>query len=163
VYLCKIAVIVQFTANIDRLRNMTTGQYSKAYLYRRIVQAKLFIDTNYADNIGLKNISDEAHFSKFHFIRLFKNAYGKTPHQYLTSVRIDRAKEMLQLEKTVSFACNSLGFESLGSFSRLFKQIVGITPSAYLHKQKEINLKSNTSPLTFIPNCFAQNYELDKK
>ncbi len=142
---------------------MINENYSKVYLYRRIAHAKLFIDAHYADKIDLNNISDEAHFSKFHFIRLFKNAYGKTPHQYLTAVRIEKAKEMLQLGKTVSFVCDYLGFESLGSFTRLFKQTVGITPSVYLHKQKEMQRKSNTSPLLFIPNCFAQNYGWTKK
>ncbi len=65
---------------------MTTEQYPKVYLYQRIVQAKLFIDRNYADKIDIDNISDEAFFSKFHFIRLFKRIYGKTPYQYLTSI-----------------------------------------------------------------------------
>jgi AraC-like DNA-binding protein len=142
---------------------MTLGKYPKVYLYRRIAQAKLFIDANFASEIDLENIADEAFYSKFHFIRLFKNAYGKTPHQYLTTVRIDKAKQILQLEKPVSLACNSVGFESLGSFSRLFKQIVGITPSAYLDQQKDIKNKSNASPLTFVPGCFAQNYGWIKK
>lgn len=137
---------------------MTTEQYPKVYLYKRIVQAKLFIDRNYSDHIDLGNISDEAYFSKFHFIRLFKNAYGKTPHQYLTSVRIEKAKQMLQLGKTVSFTCNALSFESLGSFSRLFKQIVGISPSAYIKQQNEIRSQTKALPLSFIPNCFAQYF-----
>ncbi|MEQ1553813.1 MAG: AraC family transcriptional regulator [Ferruginibacter sp.] len=141
---------------------MTTEQYPKVYLYKRIVQAKLFIDSNYTDNIDLDNISDEAYFSKFHFIRLFKNAYGKTPHQYLTSVRIEKAKQMLQLGKTVSFTCNALSFESLGSFSRLFKQIAGISPSAYIEQQKEIRNQTKALPLSFIPNCFAQHYGWSK-
>jgi AraC-like DNA-binding protein len=142
---------------------MPAEQYPKVYLYRRIAHAKLFIDSNYAEQIDLDNISDEAHFSKFHFIRLFKSAYGKTPHQYLTAVRIDKAKEMLQQGKTLSFACNSLSFESLGSFSRLFKQLVGITPTAYYAQQQYIMQKSNDSPLTFIPGCFAQKYGWIKK
>jgi AraC-like DNA-binding protein len=71
---------------------MTTELYPKVYLYRRIVQAKLFIDTHYADKIDLEHISDEAYFSKFHFIRLFKSIYGKTAHQYLTFVRIEKAQ-----------------------------------------------------------------------
>ena len=61
---------------------MQTDQYPKVYLYKRIVQAKLFIDNNYFKNIDLDNISDEANFSKFHFMRLFKNAYGKTYFSY---------------------------------------------------------------------------------
>ena len=137
---------------------MTTEKYPKVYLYKRIVQAKLFIDKNYFDKIDLDNISDEAYFSKFHFIRLFKNAYGKTPHQYLTSVRIEKAKEMLQFGKTVSYTCTALSFESLGSFSRLFKQTVGISPSAFIEQQNETRNQKKALPLSFIPNCFAQHY-----
>ena len=66
--------------------------YPKIYLVRRVVQAKLFIDEHYAERLDLDNISDEACFSKFHFIRLFRNIYGKTPHQYLTTVRIEKPK-----------------------------------------------------------------------
>jgi AraC-like DNA-binding protein len=62
---------------------MIKDQYSKAYLYMRIVQAKLFIDKYFAGAINLNDITSEAFFSKYHFIRAFKNIYGLTPHQYL--------------------------------------------------------------------------------
>jgi AraC-like DNA-binding protein len=74
---------------------MAGESYPKVYLYRRIVNAKLFIEQNYASAIALNDISDEAYFSKYHFIRLFKKIYGKTPHQYLTAIRIDKAKSLL--------------------------------------------------------------------
>jgi AraC-like DNA-binding protein len=131
-------------------------QYPKVYLYRRIVQAKLFIDNHYADNIDLANISDEAYFSKFHFIRLFKKIYGKTPHQYLTAVRIEKAMELLKADISVSDVCYAVGFESLSSFSGLFKRIASITPSTYLAQQQKIKAQIMTSPLTFIPGCFAE-------
>lgn len=67
---------------------MSAEHYPKVYLYKRIVQAKLFIDQHYAKPIDVSNISDEASFSKFHFLMRFKKIYGKTPHQYLTRVRI---------------------------------------------------------------------------
>ena len=70
--------------------------YPKVYLYRRIVQAKLFIDSHYQESLDLEAIADEAFFSKFHFIRLFKDSYGKTPYQYLTYVRIEKAKGLLK-------------------------------------------------------------------
>lgn len=134
---------------------MTTEQYPKVYLYRRIVQAKLFIDTHYADNIDLDNISDEAYFSKFHFIRLFKKIYGKTPHQYLTVVRIEKAMQLLRADKSVSEVCSDVGFESLSSFSGLFKRIVGLSPSDYLSQQQQIKIQILKTPLQFIPSCYA--------
>ena len=91
---------------------MITEQYPKVYLYRRIVQAKLFIDSNYAKPIDVDNISDEAYFSKFHFIRLFKKIYGKTPHQYLTVVRIEKSLELLKNNIPVSEACTPLDLKA---------------------------------------------------
>ena len=134
---------------------MATEQYPKVYLYRRIVQAKLFIDNNYADKIDLNNISDEAYFSKFHFIRLFKTIYGKTPHQYLTSVRIEKALQLLRADKPVTEVCFLVGFDSLTSFSGLFKRIVGISPSTYLTKQQLIKSEIIKTPLAFVPSCYA--------
>lgn len=134
---------------------MTTDLYPKVYLYRRIVQAKLFIDANYADNIDLDNISDEAYFSKFHFIRQFKKIYGKTPHQYLTVVRIEKSMQLLRTDVPVSVVCYSVGFESLSSFSGLFKRVVGLAPSAYLAQQQQIKAQILKTPLKFIPGCFA--------
>lgn len=138
-------------------------EYPKIYLYKRIVQAKLFIDNNYFDNIDLDHISGEAHFSKFHFIRLFKNIYGKTPHQYLTFVRIEKAMQLLQTNESVSAVCYAIGFESLSSFSELFKRRVGLTPSEYLLQQQKIKAQILTTPLNFIPGCFTQKNGWDKK
>lgn len=135
---------------------MTGQQYPKMYLYRRLVQAKLFIDTHYAENIDLNNIADEAYFSKFHFIKQFKNIYHKTPHQYLIFVRIEKARELLKTGVSVSSVCYAVGFESLSSFSGLFKRLVGITPSVYLIQQQLIREEIARAPLNFIPGCFAE-------
>jgi len=134
---------------------MTTAQYPKVYLYKRIVQAKLFIDSNYAGNIDLDNIADEAYFSKFHFIRLFKNIYGKTPHQYLTAVRIEKAMLLLRANKPVSEVCFSVGFESVSSFTSLFKRATGITPTAYRRIFFERLQIIQQEPRKFIPGCFS--------
>src|ERR1700730_8387239 len=135
---------------------MTTVTYPKVYLYRRMVQAKLFIDANYSEKIELDNIAEEAFFSKFHFIRQFKKIYSKTPHQYLIVVRIEKAMQLLQTGMPVSDVCYAVGFESLGSFSLLFKRLIGLTPSAYLFRQQQIKARIAKAPLQFIPGCFAE-------
>lgn len=137
-------------------------EYPKIYLYRRIVQAKLFIDRHYAEAIDIDKISDEACFSKFHFIRVFKTAYGRTPHQYLTYVRINKAQEMLKGGKNVSEVCSQLGFESLSTFSGLFRKSVGQTPSSFLDNHKKQQAEAKRTPLKFIPNCFISNHGLDE-
>jgi AraC-like DNA-binding protein len=136
---------------------MEKEKYPNAYLYRRIVQAKLFIDSNFATSIDLDNIAGEAFFSKFHFIRLFKKIYNKTPHQYLTSVRIEKAKLLLKSEIAVADVCFSVGFDSISSFSGLFKRITSTTPSHYQKIQFKRIEAIQSAPLKFIPNCFAEN------
>jgi AraC-like DNA-binding protein len=135
---------------------MTVQPYPRMYLYRRLVQAKLFIDTHYAEPIDLDAIADEAYFSKFHFIKQFKNIYRKTPHQYLMVVRIEKAMELLNKGTPVSEVCYAVGFESLPSFSGLFKRVAGLTPSAYLARQQKIKVQIAEAPLTYIPGCHAE-------
>ena len=135
---------------------MAAVNYPKIYLYRRIVYAKLFIDDNYAEKIDLDNIADEAFFSKFHFIRLFHSIYGKTPHQYLSSVRIGQAKLLLATDMSAANVCYAVGFESVTSFTGLFKRVVGQTPAAYQQIQHRRQAEIASAPLKFIPNCFAE-------
>jgi len=137
---------------------MSTESLPKADLYRRIVQAKLFMDNNYAERIDASEIADEACYSKFHFIRTFKSIYGKTPHQYLTAVRVEKAKAMLEQDVSVTEACFAVGFDSLGSFVGLFKRRVGLTPSEYQRKQLERKAEIRREPLKFIPGCFAAQF-----
>ena len=136
--------------------------YPKLYLYKRIVEAKLFIDNHHPEKINLDNISDEACFSKFHFIRLFKKIYGKTPHQYLIFVRIEKAAQLLRANNPVSEVCFAVGFESVSSFGRLFKRVVGISPSAFLEKQQQMKTEILNNPLKFVPGCFIFQYHRSK-
>jgi len=139
------------------------NNYPKIYLYKRIVQAKLFIDAHFDENINLDLIADEAFFSKFHFVRLFKNIYGKTPHQYLILVRIENARELLQKGVSVRETCTAVGFDSVSSFTGLFKKYNKITPSEYQKQFIERQAKIKDQPLHFIPNCFAQQYGWHEK
>jgi len=131
-------------------------QFPRIYLYRRVVQAKLFIDGHYQHNIDLNNISEQAYFSKFHFIRLFKQTYGKTPHQYLMQVRVEQARLLLNQAMPVNQACYAVGFDSVHSFSLLFKRLTGCPPSVYQQTELQRQVEMKRAPLKFVPNCFAQ-------
>ena len=127
----------------------------KVYLYRRVVQAKLFIDQHYHELINLDHIADKAYFSKFHFIRLFKSAYGKTPHQYLIAVRIEQARLLLNKGLSVGRVCFAVGFDSAPSFSALFKRMMKVSPSAYQQAELKRQVEMQQTPVKFVPNCFA--------
>jgi len=142
--------------NSDAKTRRYDDRYPKVYLYKRIVYAKLFIDEHFADKIDLDNIADEAFFSKFHFIRLFRSVYNKTPYQYLSNVRIENAKKLLGNNVAVADVCYQIGFESIGSFTALFKRATGNTPAAYRATQQRNKIAIAASPLKYIPNCFAE-------
>jgi len=132
-------------------------------IYQRIAAAKIYIDENYQESIDLEEISQQAFLSRFHFHRLFTKIYRRTPHQYLTKKRLDKAKDLLSENKAVTDVCNEVGFESIGSFSILFKKEIGFAPTyyrniAWLKKQRQ-----KEQPKKFIPHCFIENYRLDGK
>ena len=130
--------------------------YPKIYLYRRIVQAKLYMDEHFQEDINLGMIAGAAYFSNFHFIRLFRQAYNRTPHQYLIFLRIGKAKELLKDQNfTVAAICFEVGFESVSSFTSLFKRAKGITPTAYRRIFFERLQIIQQEPRKFIPGCFS--------
>lgn len=108
------------------------------YIFRQMIQAKEFIEDNCTGEICLDKIAREGNFSKFHFIRVFKTIYGKTPHQYLIDARIEKAKKLLKRRISVTETCFAVGFESVSSFAGLFKKMVGITPSDFRNANAEL-------------------------
>ena len=136
--------------------------YLKMYVYKRIVDAKLFIDTHYGDEVNLGQIADSAHFSKFHFLRLFKKAYGLSPHQYLIQVRLHEARKLIDAGYSIQASCQVVGFDSPSSFTHRFKRIFGISPRSY---QRSIIQKRNAikiTPYQYIPGCFASQFASTK-
>jgi AraC-like DNA-binding protein len=142
---------------------MAIEQYQKIYLYKRIVHAKLFINNHFGEDIDLNNIADEAYFSKFHFIRTFKNVYGKAPHYYLTEVRINAAKELLTKNISITEVCFQVGFGSTTSFAGLFKKSVGLSPSAFQQQQQKRKTAIASSPPAFYSKLFCRNAWMDEK
>ena len=130
-------------------------------IYQRVVAAKLFIDDNFSEPIDLEEISKKAFLSRFHFHRLFTRIYRKTPHQYLTRKRIEKAKDLLGENKPVTDVCNEVGFESIGSFSILFKKEIGFAPQYYRNMAWLKKQQAKEQPKKFIPHCFIESYGLD--
>ena len=138
------------------MRNLTKD------IYQRIATAKIFIDENYYESIGLEEISQQAFLSRFHFHRLFTRIYRSTPHQYLTQKRIEKAKQLLAENKAINDVCSEVGFESIGSFSTLFKKEIGFAPTFYRNVAWLKKQEQKKQPKKFIPHCFIESYALDK-
>ena len=95
-------------------------------------QARDLADRNYAEPLNLDALAAAAGVSKYHFLRCFAAAYGRTPAQYLCHRRIERAQDLLRATNlTVTEICHLVGFSSLGSFSSKFHELVGVSPTAY--------------------------------
>ena len=132
-----------------------------ADIYERIVNAKVYIDNNLDEALDLGCIARQASFSPYHFHRVFTNIYHKTPHQYLTYKRLRKAKELLEKEGiSITEVCNTVGFESLGSFSTLFKKDSGYAPLYYRNIAYLKKKLAKEQPKRFIPHCFVETYNL---
>lgn len=82
--------------------------------------------------VRIEEAAREAALSPYHFIRLFKAAFGATPHQVLIDARLDRAKQLLlAADLPVTQICLEVGCASLGSFTTLFTRRIGLPPAAY--------------------------------
>ncbi|MFV0134465.1 helix-turn-helix transcriptional regulator [Streptomyces sp. HMX87] len=117
---------------------------------RQLRLAKDAMDRDWADpGLDLDAVAAHAGYSRYHFIRAFKEAYGGTPRQYLTHRRIDRAEDLLRTANlTVTEVCHLVGFSSLGTFSARFKAWTGLTPSEY-------RAKNVGRGAALIPGCYA--------
>src|SRR4026209_788529 len=119
----------------DEVARINKSLYPHDDLTKQIVGSKLYIDKHFSENINLDKVAGKALVSKFHFIRLFKKYYGRTPNQYLQEVRIEKAKKLLQKGKSIDEVCNAIGFASKTSFISLFKKMTGLTPMTYQNKK----------------------------
>jgi|SRR6188474_2572834 len=119
----------------DEIARLNKVLYPHDDLTKQIIEAKLFIDRHFSEDINLDKIANKALVSKFHFIRVFRKYYGRTPNQYLQEVRIEKAKKLLQKGNSINEVCNAIGFASKTSFISLFKKMTGLTPIAYQNKK----------------------------
>jgi AraC-like DNA-binding protein len=122
-------------------------------LRERLWRARRLIDECYDRPLDLTEISKEACLSRYHFLRSFRDTFETTPHQYLIKKRIEKAKWLLRVRSlSVTDICFEVGFESLGSFSSLFRKCVGHAPINYRRREQE--------SLNKVPGCFIQMFGL---
>jgi AraC-like DNA-binding protein len=115
---------------------------------RSLAEVRAHIDRQYTRQLTVGRLARLAGLSPFHFIRAFRAETGTTPHRYLRDRRLDRAKELLvTTPMPVTEICAAIGFQSLGSFSSLFRKATGESPAAYRAKRRRN---------VYIPGCFVR-------
>ena len=113
---------------------------------RRLLRARDAMDRAYAEPLDVRTLARIAHVSEAHFIRTFRATFGETPNRYLQRRRVERAMFLLRAtDRSVTDICMDVGFASLGTFSRVFRDVVGEPPSAYRRR----------GPFPPVPTCFA--------
>jgi AraC-like DNA-binding protein len=116
---------------------------------RRMLRARDAMDRAYADPLDVPTLAAVAHVSEAHFIRTFRTTFGETPHRYLQRRRVERAMFLLRTsDQDVTGICLAVGFTSLGTFSRTFREIVGTSPSEF----------RRTAVAMPAPTCFSMSW-----
>ena len=132
----------------------TQRDISRPDVYERLCRARDFMDVCYDLPLNLDEISSHACFSRYHFLRLFRQTFNTTPHRYLVKRRLQKAKELLSSKDVrVTDVCFEVGFQSLGSFSTLFRKHVGHAPITYREKALESQAAKRQIPGCFLVMC----------
>lgn len=104
--------------------------------FAHIRQSKLYMDNYHAEKIELDDLAKSAFMSPSHYARTFQKIYGQTPRVFLRDYRISRAKALLAQGMAITEVCHSVGYESLPTFSAVFKKCCGQTPRDYQQANK---------------------------
>ncbi len=125
------------------------GDMMEKRLNSLILMAVNYIKENYRKEIALEDISREVNISPHYFSKLFKEQVGENFIDYITSLRIQKAKEHLAENRlSVKEICFDIGYTDPNYFSRLFKRVVGITPTEYKEKA------CTSERVEFVRHCY---------
>jgi len=130
-YTAMVKLLEIFATHISTLANeiMVQEDEAESPMIRR---ARAYILANQADPIDLDKVAQAMHVSSFYFCKMFKKATGLTFTDYLSRVRVEKAKTLLlNPHLRISEIAYDVGFQSLTHFNRMFRKIVGESPTAY--------------------------------
>jgi AraC-like DNA-binding protein len=114
-----------------------------------LLRAKDAMDRSYAGPLDVAELAKIAMSSEAHFIRTFKQTFGETPHRYLQRRRLERAMALLrETDRPVTDICLEVGFTSLGTFSRTFARVLGMSPTAY-----RAAWRAGAGTAGYVPTC----------
>jgi AraC-like DNA-binding protein len=127
--------------------------------FRRLCRARDLLASAYRSPVSLNQAAREACLSPFHFHRLFRATFGETPHDFLTNLRMERARRLLASGgMTVTEVCLEVGYSSLGSFSTKFQSLVGRPPSEYQRAVRRVFGYSRPWNIILVPVCYFSAY-----
>jgi AraC family transcriptional regulator len=105
---------------------------TRAEIAKRLITATDYIYTYFDRDLTLDELAAASCLSKFHFLRLFKIAFLKTPHHFINEVRVLRGRELLRNTRLdIKSISRIVGFDASSSFSRVFFQHTGVYPAHF--------------------------------
>ena len=120
-----------FVKHIEKAVTMINSSHEDKTV-SAVDKAKDYIDANYSKDLSLDDISRKFDISPYYFSKLFKNKTGVNFIDYLTNIRIERAKELLaDSDASMKEICSEVGYSDPNYFSRIFKKVTGVTPTEY--------------------------------
>ena len=120
-------------------------------LLRRLLRAKDRMDAASHEAWPVARLASVSGASEAHFARSFKQAFGVPPHRYLLTRRIERATALLrETDLSITEIAFRTGWESLGTFGRIFRDITGESPSAYRARGR-----AQANQLGRVPHCIV--------
>jgi AraC-like DNA-binding protein len=122
--------------------------------YRSLRVAREVLRARYTERLSLGELAAAAGLSEFHFLRAYRAAFGETPHQHFTRLRLEHAKRGLARGAAVTEVCFDVGYSSLGSFSSLFARSTGLSPRAWQREVRALVPMPRDLPRLDIPGCF---------
>lgn len=133
--LCLIIREQQEEEKDERCRGYIFKSTGKKYVVQQIMK---YMEEHYQEKISLDQIAENMYLSSFYISKLFKSETGDTPINYLISLRMEKAKEMLdkEPEESVQKIAAAVGYEDAYHFSKLFKKYYGISPLYYKGRVK---------------------------
>ena len=120
-------------------------------LLRRLLRAKDRMDAASEEEWPIERLASVSGVSEAHFARSFKEAFGIPPHRYLLTRRIERAKALLRdTDRPIIDIMLETGWQSLGTFGRVFKDITGESPTELRAREQ-----AGAHQLDHVPHCFV--------
>ncbi len=134
IFMALLKLNATVACEIEKVKKIKAS--TRRELYKRLNNAKDFIDSCYSKEITLNSIASIACMNREYFIRQFKTHFHITPVKYLMAKRMEAARTaLLSPHISVSDVCSDVGYSDLSSFSKLFKRYYQVSPAAFRKQQ----------------------------
>lgn len=128
-----LAMMQLITRHADsNINSQTIGNEHKA-----VARVREYLHENASQNTTLDELARIAFLSPYHLLRVFRKETGLPPHAYQTQLRIEKAKQLLRDDFTISQTAHALGFFDQSHFSKQFKRYIGISPGKFLNQHNK--------------------------